>query len=40
MLFFVFCENKLVGKAVTVQTFEGDWAKPVEATDVAKEGER
>jgi len=30
---------KLVGKAVTVQTFEGDWAKPVEATDVAKEGE-
>jgi 3-hexulose-6-phosphate synthase/6-phospho-3-hexuloisomerase len=30
---------KLVGKAVTVQTFEGDWAKPVEATDVAKEGD-
>ncbi len=30
---------KLVGKAVTVQTFEGDWAKPVEATDVAKPGE-
>jgi 3-hexulose-6-phosphate synthase/6-phospho-3-hexuloisomerase len=30
---------KLVGKAVTVQTFEGDWAKPVEATDVAKEKE-
>ena len=30
---------KLVGKAVTVQTFEGDWAKPVEATDVAKAGE-
>ena len=28
-----------MGKAVTVQTFEGDWAKPVEATDVAKEGE-
>jgi 3-hexulose-6-phosphate synthase/6-phospho-3-hexuloisomerase len=30
---------KLVGKAVTVQTFEGDWAKPVEATDVATAGE-
>jgi len=30
---------KLVGKAVTVQTFEGDWAKPVEATDVAAAGE-
>lgn len=30
---------KLVGRAVTVQTFEGDWAKPVEATDVAKEGD-
>ncbi len=30
---------KLVGKAVTVQTFEGDWAKPVEATETAKPGE-
>jgi 3-hexulose-6-phosphate synthase/6-phospho-3-hexuloisomerase len=30
---------KLVGKAVTVQSFEGDWAKPVEAIDVAKEGD-
>ncbi len=30
---------KLVGKAVTVQTFEGDWAKVVEATDVAQAGE-
>jgi len=28
-----------VGTAVVVQTFEGDWAKPVEATDVAKEGD-
>jgi 3-hexulose-6-phosphate synthase/6-phospho-3-hexuloisomerase len=35
----VFEDIKLVGKAVTVQTFEGDWAKPVEVTDVAKEGE-
>jgi len=30
---------KIVGKAVTVQTFEGDWAKPVEAIDVAEEGD-
>jgi 3-hexulose-6-phosphate synthase/6-phospho-3-hexuloisomerase len=35
----LFADIKLVGKAVTVQTFEGDWAKPVEATDVAKEGD-
>jgi 3-hexulose-6-phosphate synthase/6-phospho-3-hexuloisomerase len=30
---------KLVGKAITVQTFAGDWAKPVEAIDVACKGE-
>ena len=30
---------KMVGRAVTVQSFEGDWAKPVEAIDVAKEGD-
>jgi 3-hexulose-6-phosphate synthase/6-phospho-3-hexuloisomerase len=31
------CGNlKMVGRAVTVQTFAGDWAKPVEAIDVAK----
>nr|CBH39002.1 conserved hypothetical protein, orotidine 5'-phosphate decarboxylase and demethylmenaquinone methyltransferase family [uncultured archaeon] len=35
----LFDNIKLVGKAVVVQTFEGDWAKPVEATDVAKEGD-
>ncbi|MBN1456002.1 MAG: bifunctional hexulose-6-phosphate synthase/ribonuclease regulator [Methanomicrobia archaeon] len=35
----VFEGIKLVGKAVTVQTFEGDWAKVVEAIDTAKEGE-
>ena len=35
----VFEDIKLVGRAVTVQTFEGDWAKPLEATDVAKRGE-
>lgn len=31
--------NKTVGRAVTVQTFEGDWAKTVEAIDVAGEGD-
>jgi 3-hexulose-6-phosphate synthase / 6-phospho-3-hexuloisomerase len=30
---------KLVGRAVTVQNFPGDWAKPVEASDVAHKGE-
>jgi len=30
---------KIAGKAVTVQTFQGDWAKPVEASDVAQKGE-
>jgi len=34
------CGNvKTVGKAVTVQTFAGDWAKPVEAIDIARENE-
>ncbi|VVB97062.1 Bifunctional enzyme Fae/Hps [uncultured archaeon] len=31
--------TKAVGRAVTVQTFEGDWAKSVEAIDVAKQGD-
>ncbi|WP_370448659.1 3-hexulose-6-phosphate synthase [Methanohalophilus sp. RSK] len=31
-------DTKMVGPAVTVQTFEGDWAKTVEAIDEAKEG--
>jgi 3-hexulose-6-phosphate synthase/6-phospho-3-hexuloisomerase len=30
---------KMAGRAVTVQTFAGDWAKPVEAIDVAKKHE-
>ncbi|MCZ7357474.1 MAG: bifunctional hexulose-6-phosphate synthase/ribonuclease regulator [Candidatus Methanoperedens sp.] len=30
---------KMVGRAVTVQTFEGDWAKTVEAIDIAEEGD-
>jgi 3-hexulose-6-phosphate synthase / 6-phospho-3-hexuloisomerase len=34
------CGNvKLVGRAVTVQTFAGDWARPVEAIDVAGKGD-
>ena len=28
---------RLVGRAVTVRTYPGDWAKPVEAIDVAEE---
>jgi|Deesub1362A_J573_1020465.scaffolds.fasta_scaffold00036_110 3-hexulose-6-phosphate synthase/6-phospho-3-hexuloisomerase len=31
--------KKMVGKAVTVNTFEGDWAKTVEAIDVAGKGD-
>ncbi|MBU4075889.1 MAG: orotidine 5'-phosphate decarboxylase [Euryarchaeota archaeon] len=31
--------TKAVGRAVTVATFEGDWAKTVEAIDIAKEGD-
>lgn len=30
---------KVAGKAVTVQTFEGDWAKTVEAIDAAEKGD-
>ena len=30
---------KMVGRAVTVRTVNGDWAKPVEAIDIAKPGE-
>lgn len=31
--------TKMAGRAVTVATFEGDWAKTVEAIDMAKEGD-
>lgn len=31
--------SKLVGRAVTVRCYNGDWSKPVEAIDVAKKGE-
>ncbi|MEM3399636.1 MAG: 3-hexulose-6-phosphate synthase [Candidatus Micrarchaeia archaeon] len=30
---------KLVGRAVTVRTYPGDWAKPVRAIDTAKKGD-
>lgn len=30
---------RMVGQAVTVRTYPGDWAKPVEAIDVAEPGE-
>jgi 3-hexulose-6-phosphate synthase/6-phospho-3-hexuloisomerase len=31
--------RKIVGPAVTVRTYPGDWAKPVEAIDVARPGD-
>lgn len=37
---FSVCGNiKMVGRAVTVHSIAGDWAKPVEAIDVAKKNE-
>ncbi len=30
---------RVVGRAVTVRTYPGDWAKPVEAVDIAEEGD-
>jgi len=35
----VFPGIRMVGQAVTVRTYPGDWAKPVQAIDVAKPGE-
>lgn len=32
-------ERRMIGRAVTVQTAAGDWAKPVEAIDIAKPGD-
>ncbi len=31
--------KKIIGRAVTVRTYPGDWAKPVEAIDVCKPGD-
>jgi len=38
-VFSVCGDVKMVGRAVTVHTIAGDWAKPVEAIDVAKQDE-
>lgn len=38
-LYPIYQNIKLIGNAITVRTFPGDWAKPVEAIDVAKEGD-
>ena len=38
-VFSVCGKVKMVGRAVTVHTIAGDWAKPVEAIDVAKKDE-
>lgn len=31
--------SRIIGRAVTVRTYPGDWAKPVEAIDIAAEGD-
>jgi len=38
-IFPVTSGTKIVGQAVTVRTYPGDWAKPVEAIDQAEEGD-
>ncbi len=38
-IFSITSGAKMVGRAVTVRTYPGDWAKPVEAIDQAKEGD-
>ncbi len=38
-LYPIYPNIKLVGCVVTVRTYPGDWAKPVEAIDIAKEGD-
>lgn len=38
-LYPIYSNIKLIGNAVTVRTYPGDWAKPVEAIDIAKEGD-
>jgi 3-hexulose-6-phosphate synthase/6-phospho-3-hexuloisomerase len=32
-------ETKMIGRVVTVRTYPGDWAKPVEAIDIAEQGD-
>lgn len=36
---YIISGTRMVGRALTVQTTNGDWAKPVEAIDQAKEGD-
>jgi len=38
-IFSITSGTKMVGQAVTVRTYPGDWAKPVEAIDQAKGGD-
>ena len=38
-IFSITAGIKMVGQAVTVRTYPGDWAKPVEAIDQAEEGD-
>ncbi|HJJ55147.1 MAG TPA: orotidine 5'-phosphate decarboxylase [Methanocorpusculum sp.] len=38
-LFVRHTPKKMIGKAVTVQTFGGDWSKPVQAIDVCNPGD-
>jgi len=38
-IFSITSGTKMVGQAVTVRTYPGDWAKPVEAIDEAEEGD-
>lgn len=38
-IFPVFVSGKIAGRAVTVRTAPGDWAKPVQAIDVASPGD-
>jgi len=38
-IFPLFKGIKMFGKAITVRTYPGDWAKPVEAIDLAKKGD-
>ena len=38
-LFPLFSGIKMVGKVLTVRTYPGDWAKPVEAVDLANKGD-
>ena len=35
----VSCTGKFFGQAITVKTYPGDWAKPVEAVDIARAGQ-